>query len=411
MTLNGVKPGDIRSLDDLGALPTYDSDDLKGSIQARPPYGLHQPLGPGQFGNVPLKVQTSGGTTGLPRPTLFDPIAWEVQAIQIARGLWAEGARPGDVAQVPLTCALGNAAWCQYKACHEWLGIVAVTPGSGVVTPTEKQLAFAEMLGVNVWIVSGEYAGRLIEVAESIGFDMSALNTKLVHSYLGVDPDGLIRRTIENGFGAPVYEGYGTHEVGEISAECEHRTGMHVYEDTVFLEVVDVDTREPLPSGSAGSLVATSLHRSYPPIIRYDLRDRFALYPRQSCECGVSSTKLSHFQGRVDEMVKVRGTNVFPRAVEAVLGHEPRSNGQYLCVATDRGSGVVKMTEMTVRVERADTSVSADVLRDDLLRTLKGALGVSVGVEIADPGELAEHTRYGEKEGKVRRLLDLRERG
>lgn len=408
-TAAGIEPGDIGSLDDLAKLPTYDSDDLKASIAARPPFGLHQPVTLDDLGSIPLKVQTSGGTTGLPRPTLFDPIAWEVQAIQIARSLWAEGARPGDVAQIPLTCALGNAAWCQYMACHHWLGIVPVTTGSGVVTPTEKQLAFAENLGVNVWIVNAEYAGRLIEVAEAIGFDLAKLRTKLIHSYLGVDPDGIIRGAIEKAFDAPVYEGYGTHEIGEVSAECIHRDGMHVYEDTALLEVVDVDTRATVAPGTAGSLVATALHRSYPPIIRYDIRDRFAMYPRRSCECGVTSSRLSHFMGRVDEMVKVRGTNVFPRAVEAVLGHEPRSNGQYLCVATERGAGVVKMTEMTVRVERAGNDVSADELRDDLLTRLKAALGVAVGVEVVDPGELAEHTRYGEKEGKVRRLLDLRD--
>ena len=214
----GIEPGDIRTLDDLPKLPTYDSDDLKASIAARPPFGLHQPVTLDDLGHVPLKVQTSGGTTGLPRPTLFDPIAWEVQAIQIARGLWAEGARPGDVAQIPLTCALGNAAWCQYMACHHWLGILAVTTGSGVVTPTEKQLAYAESLGVNVWIVNAEYAGRMIEVAQDIGFDLAKLRTKLIHSYLGVDPDGAIRGAIEAAFEAPVYEGYGTHEIGEVSA-------------------------------------------------------------------------------------------------------------------------------------------------------------------------------------------------
>lgn len=405
----GVEPGDVRSLDDLHKLPTYDSDDLKDSIAARPPFGLHQPVTLDDLGDLPLKVQTSGGTTGLPRPTLFDPIAWEVQAIQIARSLWAEGARPGDVAQIPLTCALGNAAWCQYMACHHWLGIVPVTTGSGVVTPTDKQLAFAENLGVNVWIVNAEYAGRLIEVAEEIGFDLRKLNTKLIHSYLGVDPEGIIRGAIEEGFGAPVYEGYGTHEIGEVSAECEHRDGMHVYEDTVHLEIMDVDSRQLLPTGTPGSLVATALHRSYPPIIRYDIRDRFALYPPRGCACGVRSSRLSHFMGRVDEMVKVRGTNVFPRAVEAVLGKDARTNGQYLCVATDRGSGVVKMTEMTVRVERADQSVDVEAFRRDLLPVLKGALAVSVEIEVVDPGTLAEHTRYGEKEGKVRRLLDLRE--
>jgi phenylacetate-CoA ligase len=183
---------------------------------------------------------------------------------------------------------------------------------------------------------------------------------------------------------------------------------MHVYEDTVVVEVVDVDSHLPLPEGVTGSLVATSLHRSYPPIIRYDLRDRFAVFGRQRCECGVSSLKLSQFQGRVDEMVKVRSTNVFPRAIGAVLADDLRSNGQYVCVVTSAGKGVVKRTEMTVRVERSDSRVDTAQFEGDLRGKLKGALGVSVGVQIAEPGELAELTRYGDQEGKVRRLLDLR---
>jgi phenylacetate-CoA ligase len=403
-----IEPGDVRSLDDLDVLPIYNSDDLKASIAARPPFGLHQPIGREDFGRIPLKVQTSGGTTGLPRPTLFDPVAWEVQAIQIARGLWSEGARPGDIAQVPLTCALGNAAWCHYKACHDWLGIVPVTTGSGVVTPSEKQLAFAREFGVNIWIISAEYAGRLIEVATDEGFDLPSLRTKFLHAYIGIDPEGLTRKAIETAFEAPVFEGYGTHEVGEVAGECWHRDRMHVYEDTVMLQVLDVESHRAVPEGMPGSLVATSLHRSYPPIIRYDLRDRFALSGRQHCECGVTSPKLSQFQGRVDEMVKVRSTNVFPRAIGAILANEGRSNGQYLCVVTSAGKGVVKRSAMTVRIERADRGVDALRLEHDLRDKLKGALGVSVGVDIVDPGDLAEDTRYGDREGKVRRLLDLR---
>src|SRR3546814_1072046 len=120
--------------------PTVDRDDLKSAIEAAPPFGDHHPYRREDFGDVPLKIQTSGGTTGMPRVTLFDALAWEVQGIQTARGLYAQGARPGDVIQIPFTTSLANAGWSAYNAVFNWLGCVPVTTGSGKVTPSERQL-------------------------------------------------------------------------------------------------------------------------------------------------------------------------------------------------------------------------------------------------------------------------------
>ena len=404
----GLEAGDVRSLDDLDKFPTYNSDDLRDALGERPPFGSHQPVTLEELGRLPFKLQTSGGTTGLPRVSLFDPIAWEVQAIQGARGMWMQGARPGDIAQIPMTCSLADAPWLQYKMCHDWLAVMPVTTGSGVVTPTERQLELARAFRTNIWVMTVEYAGRLIEVAGEIGFDLAELKTKLIHGYLGNDPSETRRRTVEEAFGAPIYDAYGSHEIGEIACECPHQNGLHVYEDTVVLEVADVETGSSLGFGERGTLIATSLHRHYAPIIRYDMRDLLELYPRVQCDCGLVTQKLSHFQGRADEMVKVRGQNVFPRAVEAVVTQEPRSSGEYICVATERGDGPIRTTEMTVRVERQDRSVDAQALRADLLETLKRVLGVRVDVEVVEHGDLAPVTGLDQKEGKVRRLLDLR---
>ena len=117
--------------------------------------------------------------------------------------------------------------------------------------------------------------------------------------------------------------------------------------------------------------------------------------------------KLSHFMGRADEMVKVRAQNVFPRAVEAVVLDDPRCSGEYVCVATEEGEGTIRTTELTVRIERRAGDVDRDTLHDELRVTLKRVLGVRVGVEIVEPGELAPLTGLG-GEGKVKRLLDLR---
>ncbi|MGE0217203.1 phenylacetate--CoA ligase family protein [Mycolicibacterium sp.] len=408
-TAAGLDENSIRSLEDLRYIPTFSSDDLKAAIEARPPFGEHHPFDRNSMADhLPLKLQTSGGTTGLPRTTAFDSIAWEVQGIQAARGLWAMGARPGDVIQIPFTTSLANAAWCYYVGVHHWLGGVPVTTGSGVVTPSERQLELASAYGTNGWMGHGEYLGRLVEVAGAMNFDLHSLPTKYIQALLGNDGAGELRRALEEAWGAPVYDTYGTHEIGLIAFECRMQDGRHVSEDTAYLETVDIDdsTRE-LPPGQVGDLVATSLHRGVPPLIRFNTQDALAILPRARCECGLRTTRLSGMQGRSDEMVKLRGQSVFPMACQDSVRADSRTNGQFLCVLTSDGTGVSKKTEMTVRVERRGTDIDSDALQHDLERALKTALNVRVGVEIVDAGTLTEFTRLG-GEGKVRRLLDLR---
>jgi phenylacetate-CoA ligase len=406
----GLGKGDVTSLEDLTKLPIYTSDDLKESIVGSPPFGAHFPLIQQPLGSLPLKLQTSGGTTGLPRPSIFDPVAWEVQAIQGARGMWAAGFRPGDIAQIPYTCSLANAGWAFQKSCHDWLGVMPVTTGSGVVTPSERQLELALAFGVNVWVAGSEYLGRLVEVAEATGFDLGQLHTKVLRTYMGNDPNDDRRRVLEEAFGAPAYEGYGTHEVGEMAFECTHRQGMHISEDTVFLEVIDLDDGQLLGPGEFGSLVATSLHRTWPPIVRYNLRDIVAIYPRAECECGLRTIKVSQLQARADEMIKVRETNVYPRAVDALVAADPRTTGEYICVVTRSDKGILGTTEITFRVERRSQDPSEDnVLQAELADAFKAALTVRVGVEIVEPKSLAPLTGYDTGEKKIKRLLDLRD--
>ncbi len=403
----GLQPGDIRSLDDIDRIPIFNSDDLKEAIAVAPPFGNHHPIGRADFGRVPLKIQTSGGTTGLPRITLFDPIAWEVQGIQVARALYAQGARPGDIIQIPYTNSLANAAWCAYTAAHHWLGCVAATTGSGLVTPTERQIDYARAWGTNLWFARGEYLGRIAEVAAEIGFDLRELPTKFLHSYLGPDVDGVVRKRLEAAWGVPVYDNYGSHEVGLIAWECQACEHKHISEDTVFCQLVGVDDGLALPEGDVGNLVVTSLHRSVPPFIRYNLRDLMTLFPHATCSCGLATRKLSTFLGRSDEMVKLRGTNVYPLACQTTIVSDSRTTGDFLCVAAYRGEGLGRRENLTVRIERRSAEIDGAILAEDMRRALHRDLGAKVDVEIVEAGTLAPITRMG-GEGKVRRLLDLR---
>lgn len=405
-TAAGLEPGDVRGLDDLASIPTFTSEDLKHSAEKDPPFGEHQNFALSDMA-TPLKIQSSGGTSGLPRPTLFDPVAWEVQAIQFARAFVAQGSQVGDILQITLTNSLANTAWCSSTAAMHWAGMVPLTTGSGAVTSSVRQLELAREWGTAGWVAFGEYLKILAETAESNGIDLRKdLSTRFIHTYLGVDTDGHLRRLLEDAWGAPVFDNYGTHEVGLIGYECQGQDGLHVNDDTAVLEIVDRDSGLPLPDGGAGNIVVTSLHRSVPPIIRYDLKDLMRRESRSLCACGARTTKLSGFLGRSDEMVKLRATSVYPRAAQDTVQGDERSTGEFLCVVEKVGDGLSERERMTVRVE-ARRGADEAALHADMAQGLKVLFGVAVDVDIVPAGSLARFTGLG-GEGKVKRLLDLR---
>ncbi len=301
---------------------------------------------------------------------------------------------------------MANAGWTAYTAAFNWLGCTPLTTGSGKVTPSERQLEYAKAWGTNGWYGIGDYLGRLTQVAADMNFDLHQLPTKYLFTFLGPDADGALRTALEEAWGAPVYDNYGTHEIGLVAFECSSKS-RHLNEDTVFVEICDEKTGANLPDGELGNVVATSLYRSIPPFIRYNLRDRMAISPHEVCECGLCSRKLSSMMGRADEMVKLRGTNIYPLACQVPVKKDARTNGEYICVVFYNGEGIGRQEEMTVRVERRSLDVNVSDLRDDLRKELFQHLGARVDVEIVDPGGLADVLGNGEK---PRRLLDLRKR-
>ncbi len=403
----GLEPGDIRSLDDIEKIPPFTSDDLKLAIDRAPPFGDHQPGSPEFLANTHVRILTSGGTTGLPRVTLFDAWALEVQGIQSARAFWAQGLRPSDILQITYTNSLANAAWCTLSGAFNWIGATPMTTGSGIVTSSERQLEYAKAWGTTAWFTRAEYLARLAEVARNIGFDLHQLKTRLIISHIGPDADGTRRKRLEEAWNAPVYDNYGTHEIGAVAFECREKSGMHISEDTVYIEIADIASGAILPHGQTGNLIATSLYRSVPPIIRFNMRDLLATQPRETCGCGLCTMKLSNFRGRSDEMVKLRGTNVYPLACMEAVSRDPRANGEFICVVSNEGEGLSLREKFVVRVERNSPSVDPVALQADMETALHRDLGVRVDVEIADPGELSVHTGLG-VQNKTKRLLDLR---
>ena len=405
---HGLSKQDVKSRADIVKLPMVTVEDFKDAIKARPPFGEHQGLTVADGARTPIKIQSSGGTTGMPRPTLFTPWEWEMQGIQGSRALYLQGARPGDVMQIPSTLSTANLGWFYYLSSFHWSGIVPITTGSGNVTASRRQLEIAFDWGTTLWAAFPEYLMHLASVASQEGFDLRRLRTKFITTFLGPDLDGSLRRLMETSWNCDVYDNYGTHEVGLGAFECQEKAGLHIIEDMFIVEVADVDTDAILQTGEKGNLVITSLYRHHPPLIRYNLRDYVRLISdgTERCGCGSYFRKMDHFLGRSDDMVKIRGTNVFPMAcVRAVTGDD-RTTGEWLCIVERKTSGLDIRDEMTVQVEVKEHATDREDLKHRLEERLKSDLGIRVAVEPVPAGSLAAYT-YG-REGKARRLIDRR---
>jgi phenylacetate-CoA ligase len=404
----GLEPGDIRSIDEARNIPTFNSDDIKDDQQQNPPFGLIHGQGLGMLSRHPLKLHTSGGTTGKPRPTLYGPIDWEMNAITEARGLYIQGARPGDVMQIPSTCSLANLGWCCYKACHDYLGVMPLTTGSGVVTSSRRQLEIAFAWGTNLWLSFPEYLTQLAKVCkDELKRDVRELKTKFISCFLGPDLDNSLRQQLEEMWGCPVYDNYGTHEMALGGFECQHKSGLHFMEDCSYFEVVDTETGLPVPLGETGNLVVTILHRNVPPMIRFNVRDLARIISEDTCACGSSFRRMDKFLGRSDDMVKLRGVNLYPMACLPAINSDNRTTGQWICVVDRHERGGVLRDEMIVKIEVRRDAGSIEGLSEMLAKRLQADLGVKVPVELVEEGSLAELANIG-REGKARRLLDRR---
>ena len=405
----GLEPGDVRSLDDIRKLPVYDTDDIKADQQAHGPYGEAAGIGAlaGRLGETPLKLQSSGGTTGKPRLTLHGPIEWEMGGLNTARGQYIQGARPGDVMQIPATCSLAMLGWGFYKACHDYLGILPVTTGSGIVTPSRRQLELAFDLGVNIWVSFPEYLMRLAAACrEELGRDIRELRTKYLTTFLGPDTEETLRHQLEELWGCPVFDNYGTNEIGLGAGECTHKSGLHLTEDLMYFEVLDVTTGEPVPDGKVGNLVVTAFYRTVQPVIRFNLRDLGRIIATGRCACGSAFRRMDHFLGRSDSMVRLRGVNIYPMACLPAIRSDPRTTGEWLCeayVATRDGR---EREELAVHIEVRKDAPSRDGLQQHLEARLHADLGVAVEVRLVGEGELATKANLGE--GKANRLLERR---
>jgi len=397
----GLEPGDIRGLDDLTRLPPYTVKELRESIERAPPFGDFMGISPSDGARMPLVLQTSGGTTGLPRPMLYAPRDRETMAILGGRRFALHGVQPGDRMMVTYSLGLGNGGMAPREAIWRYTGAIPVMTGSGASTPTRRQIEIAKAWKVNVILGFPSYLRHLAIVAkEEMGIDPHSLGIRTLGSHLGQED----RKRIEDLWNAPCHDSYGTHESGMMAAECGERAGMHIQEDAVILEIADTETGEVLPEGKKGAVYITTLYRWGAPQIRFNINDISRIIPER-CPCGGTLRRLDRIFGRNDTMVKLRGVNVFPEAVGAVVVADARSNGEYVCIV--ERTGAEDREEMTVQIEVVDAATDRAAMQRDFAQRFKEVLGVRVVVQAVDRGATDRYTGTSTS-SKIKRLIDRR---
>lgn len=397
---HGMQPGDIRSLDDLCRIPSFSVHDLREGANENPPWMDYIGIDPDADEPMPLILQTSGGTTGLPRPMIFTPQDREVMNIITGRRLYMQGVRPFDLVQVSLSMGLTNGGVLAREGLWKYTGAVPVMTGSGAQTPTRRQIEILKAWKCKFLVGFPAYIRHMGLVArDELKIDPRLLGVKGLIVHLGTES----RVALEALWGADLYDTYGCNECGTMAAECEHKSGMHIFEDAFVLEVNDAETMAPKNPGEKGVAVVTTLFKHAAPMIRYNMNDVTARVAGE-CDCGSKHARIAAIYGRADNMVKLRGVNVFPEAIGSIVSEDDRTTGEYVCLLDrdDRGRD-----EMTVHVEALRNDEPLELLAESVKLRLKEALGVSVAVKAVHRGDVAKFTGLTET-SKIKRLIDRR---
>jgi phenylacetate-CoA ligase len=394
----GFSVEQLRSLADLRRIPMLTRDDWMASQDAAPPFGELPAIG----ADGAIRVHTTSGTTGRgPLRALDSRKDWAWIAEMWAYAIWGCGARPADVAYI----AFGYGSFIGFWGLHYAMEKVGVLNVPGGAQTTEARVRQIIDFGATVVASTPTYALRLAQEAAVLGVDLPGSSVSRL--ILSGEPAGSIPQTkalIEEQWGAKAFDTAGMTEIGTIMVfECAAQPGgTHIIEDNVIEEVIDPDTLEPVPYGSRGERVVTSFGRGAIPLLRYRTGDMVCRVPASRCACGRGfDIYEGGILGRVDDMKIVRGTNVYPRAIEAIVREFPEVD-EFQTRITHEGI----RDEITLRVElKPDWPVDQwSALSDSLHRRLSQAHeGLNFRIERADAGELPRF------ELKAKRTVDLRE--
>jgi phenylacetate-CoA ligase len=398
----GLEPGDIRSLDDIARLPMYSKSDLMASVEEHPPLGdfhgmdTHPP-----DRRPPLVFHTTSGTTGKPQPLLFGPKSREIQNVLLARTYLLQGMRPDDVVHSVYGFGMVNGGHYIRETILHWVGAQLLTAGTGTETRSAQQVALMRDFGATVLTGFGDFVKRLAEIARENGIEPGRdIRLRMITGHLG--PEG--REPMSEAWGGcAVYDWYGVGDTGIIAGEGPDQTGMYVAEDAQYLELVHTETGEPVEAGEPGDMVCTCLFKDdIFPIIRFNTHDVTEEITGTS-PIGLPFRRILGFRGRSDNMVKLRGINVYPTGIGSLLTAERAEfTGEFLCELHHIGA----RDEMTVRAEIRGEPTEA--LRESYEALLRARIGVEIKVMLERSGALAELTGIESRQKPIR-LIDKRQ--
>lgn len=389
----GVKPEDINGIEDIVKLPFTQKTDLRDNF----PYGLFA----ADLKDI-VRIQGSSGTTGKPIVSGYTENDIKVWTEMVARALTAAGGTKDDIIQIAYGYGLFTGGLGAHQGATE-IGATVIPMSSG---NTQRQIIMMKELGATMLCCTPSYATYLAETIHEMGIKPEEL--KLKSGCFGAEPwTEEMRQHLEDLLDFDALDIYGLTEIGGpgVAFECMEKHGMHINEDHVLAEIIDPVTEEPLPDDTPGELVFTTLTKTGVPMIRYRTHDICTLH-HGTCACGRTTVKMSRITGRTDDMLVVRGVNVFPSQIEAVLMGVKEASAHYMLVV-DR---VNSQDKLTVQVELKD---DVDINDADKLEKLasyiktqiKQTLLISAKVELLPPKSIAR------SEGKAKRITDNRNTG
>ncbi|QGP92397.1 Phenylacetate-coenzyme A ligase [Neomoorella glycerini] len=386
----GIEPGDIKSLDDLQKLPFTTKQDLRDNY----PFGMFA---------VPMsevvRIHSSSGTTGKPTVVGYTRHDIDVWAELMARALVCGGTTRHDIIQNAYGYGLFTGGLgIHYGAERLGASVIPISGGN-----TRRQIMIMKDYGSTVLTCTPSYALHIAEVMAEMGISPEEL--KLRCGIFGAEPwSENMRQEIEKRLGISAVDIYGLSEVigPGVGIECQEKNGLHIFGDHFLVEVIDPVTEKPVPPGQLGELVITSLTKEALPVIRYRTRDITSLIPG-TCSCGRTYVRVARFTGRTDDMLIIRGVNVFPSQVESVLLEMGGTEPHYLLIVDRQGA----LDTLEVKVEVSDSLFSDKVrgleeLEKRLVNELESTLGISVKVTLVEPKTIER------SEGKAVRVIDKR---
>jgi phenylacetate-CoA ligase len=386
----GIVPEDVQSLADLAKLPFTTKEDLRLNY----PYGMFA---------VPLRevvrIHSSSGTTGKPTVVGYTKQDIRVWSNLVGRFMTAAGVTPDDVVQIAFGYGMFTGAFGLHYG-SEALGASVIPMGAG---NSEKQIMIMQDYKTTVLVGTPTYAITLADKMEQMGIDSKSLSLKI--GLFGGEPwSEAMRREIERRLSISATDNYGLSEIigPGVAGECQHKCGMHIFEDAFIPEIIDPETCKTLPPGSVGELVLTTLTKEAFPMVRYRTRDITSL-DYSKCSCGRTQVRMKKTMGRSDDMLIIKGVNVFPSQIEEVLvaieGCEPHYQ-----LMVDR---IGAMDVLEVRIEVTENIFFDEMKRQKAFlelieKRIESMLGVGVIVKLVEPNSIPR------QEGKASRVIDKR---